>query len=429
MSLTRFMIEREVRQSGPLSGSSFAPPFPSPWIRCASSVPTSSGHRATYPPTRHTVSTWRATKQLSGSTRRWPASLSRGSCRSAGSSTRRPSAAPCVRKRDVQSIRCHCRRGALRRVTDGDAPGQGRLPGAGRRSGHIPQRHDLDAPYSSTGRGVAAQLGTARPGTATGCPPIDTYSFDFGAFTISGTPGTEDAPAAFAPRRTVLDKPLVDAASEAGAEVREGFTVSDLVFDDDRIAGVRASSKNGPALTEHARVVVGADGWHSRVARIVRPDQYHDKPRLQYSYYTYYSGLPMDGRSEVYIRPDRAFAAWPTNDGLTLVIGGWPFAEFEANKRDIEGNYRRMFELVPPFAERIRAARREARFVGMAVPNFLRAGAGGGVRQPGSDGRLRSRQRRGDFPRRVPLRRERRACFCRCRPAARCPVGDPIRLG
>src|SRR5688500_17897851 len=60
---------------------------------------------------------------------------------------------------------------------------------------------------------------------ATGCPPIDTYSFDFGPFVIEGAPGTADAPLAYCPRRTVLDKLLVDAASEAGAEVRVGFTV------------------------------------------------------------------------------------------------------------------------------------------------------------------------------------------------------------
>ena len=40
--------------------------------------------------------------------------------------------------------------------------------------------------------------------TATGCPPIDTYAFDLGAFTISGTPGTDDTPVAYSPRRTVL---------------------------------------------------------------------------------------------------------------------------------------------------------------------------------------------------------------------------------
>jgi len=57
--------------------------------------------------------------------------------------------------------------------------------------------------------------------TATGCPPIHTYAFDFGGLTLAGSPAFDGAPVAYAPRRTVLDKLLVDAAREAGAEVRE----------------------------------------------------------------------------------------------------------------------------------------------------------------------------------------------------------------
>ena len=228
--------------------------------------------------------------------------------------------------------------------------------------------------------GVAAlqRWGLLERLTATDCPSIDTYAFDFGPFTISGTPGTEEAPVAYAPRRTVLDKLLVDAASEAGAEVREGFTVTDVVVQDGRVSGVRGHTKHGQTLTEHARVVVGADGRHSRVARGVGPEQYHQKPPLLCGYYSYWSDLPMHGRFETWIRPDRAFAAWPTNDGLTLVIGGWPYAELDANKGDIEGNYLKMLELAPAFADRVRAARREARFVGTAVPNYFRKPFGPG---------------------------------------------------
>ena len=215
--------------------------------------------------------------------------------------------------------------------------------------------------------------------TATGCPPIDTYAFDFGPFTISGSPGTEGAPVAYGPRRTVLDSLLVEAASQAGAEVREGFTVEEVVIDDDgHVTGIRGHSSDGQTVTEHAKVVIGADGRHSLVARAVGPEQYHQKPQLLCGYYTYWSGLPMHGRFETYIRPDRGFAAWPTNDDLTLVIGGWPFAEFEANKRDIEGNYLKMLEMVPPFAERVHGATREARFVGTAVPNYFRKPYGRG---------------------------------------------------
>lgn len=213
---------------------------------------------------------------------------------------------------------------------------------------------------------------------ATGCPPIHTYSFDFGPFTISGAPGTAEAPVAYGPRRTVLDNLLVDAASEAGAEVREGFTVEEVLIEDGRVTGLRGHAKGGQTVTEHARVVIGADGRHSLVAKTVRPEQYHEKPQLLAGYYTYWSGLPMDGRFETYTRPGRAFAALPTNDDLTLVIGGWPFAEFEANKKDIEGNFFTMLELAPPFAERVRAATREARFVGTAVPNYFRKPSGPG---------------------------------------------------
>jgi 2-polyprenyl-6-methoxyphenol hydroxylase-like FAD-dependent oxidoreductase len=176
----------------------------------------------------------------------------------------------------------------------------------------------------------------------------------------------------------VLDKLLMEAASEAGAEVREGFTVEEVIVQDGRVAGVRGRSRAGQSATERARVVIGADGLHSFVARALSAEQYNEKPPLLAGYYTYWSGLPMNGRFEAYIRPYRSFAAWPTNDDLTLVIGGWPFAEFETNKKDIEGNYLKVIELVPAFAERLRTAKREERFVGMAVPNYFRKPFGPG---------------------------------------------------
>jgi 2-polyprenyl-6-methoxyphenol hydroxylase-like FAD-dependent oxidoreductase len=213
---------------------------------------------------------------------------------------------------------------------------------------------------------------------ATGCPPIDTYTFDFGPFTISGAPGTEGSPAAYGPRRTVLDKLLVDAASEAGAEVREGFTVEEVVEEDGRVTGIRGHGQGGQTVTEHAGVVIGADGRHSMVAKAVKPEQYNEKPPLLCGYYTYFSDLPVKGRFENYIRHERGWAAWPTNDDLTLVVAGWPYAEFEANKKDIEGNYLKMFDLAPEFAERIRGAKREARFAGTAVPGFFRRPFGPG---------------------------------------------------
>ena len=173
--------------------------------------------------------------------------------------------------------------------------------------------------------------------TATGCPPIHTYAFDFGPFTISGAPGTKDAPVAYCPRRIVLDKLLVDAAAEAGAEIREGFTVEGVLIEDGRVVGIKGRSTGGEIVTERAKVVIGADGWHSLVTEAVHPERYHERPPLLAAYYSYWSGLPIDGRFEIYIRPHRGFAAVPTHDGLTLIVGGWPYAEFAANKQNVEG--------------------------------------------------------------------------------------------
>ena len=119
----------------------------------------------------------------------------------------------------------------------------------GRRS-----RATRSRPTSSTRRGWRRmqRWGLLDRLVATGCPPIDTYTFDFGPFTLSGAPGTEAAPVAYCPRRTVLDKLLVDAASEAGAEVREAFTVQEIVVEDDRVVGIRGRGKDGATVTERA---------------------------------------------------------------------------------------------------------------------------------------------------------------------------------
>ena len=86
---------------------------------------------------------------------------------------------------------------------------------------------------------------------ASGCPPIRRYSFDFGPFVISGTPHPHDGVSvAYAPRRTVLDSILVDAAAHAGAEVRERFTVEDLVVEDGSVVGIRGRGPSGGSVLE-----------------------------------------------------------------------------------------------------------------------------------------------------------------------------------
>jgi flavin-dependent dehydrogenase len=225
--------------------------------------------------------------------------------------------------------------------------------------------------------------------TATNCPPIDTYAFDFGPIVLRGAPGTVDAPVSYCPRRTVLDKLLVDAAAESAVEVREGFTVDAPLIEDERVVGITGHSRDGRSVTARARVVIGADGRNSIVAEAVRPKRYREKEPLLAAYYAYWSGLPVNGQFETYVRYRRGFAVAPTHDGLTMIVVGWPYAEFEQNKSHVERAYLDVFLLAPEFDERMKGATRESRFSGAAVPNYFRTPYGDGWALVGDSGYLK----------------------------------------
>src|SRR5829696_4120312 len=212
-----------------------------------------------------------------------------------------------------------------------------------------------------------------------GCPPIKRFSSDAGDFPLAGSPPPLDGVAeAYAPRRTVLDAILVDAARQAGAEVREGFTVDDVLGDGDRVVGVRGRSR-GIAVEEHARIVVGADGRRSLVARRVDAPAYDTRPPLTTTYYAYWAEVPTDGL-ESYTGDRRFSIAFPTHDGLTCTFHQWPRDAFHAVRADIEGSVLDTLETVAPdLAGRVRAGRRAERFVGTAdLPSFFRRPYGPG---------------------------------------------------
>lgn len=231
----------------------------------------------------------------------------------------------------------------------------------------------------SPGMAALQRWGLADEVTATGCPPVPTYRVDFGPFAIAAPPRLpEGASVAFAPRRLELDQILVDAALRAGAEVRESFNVSGLAVEDGVVRGIRGRAKGGGEIVERAKIVIGADGVNSIVARAVGAATYHDVPATEALYLAYWSGLPTDGEFQLYQRGERGFGMVPTNDGLTVALVTWPFDEFEANRRDLLGNYLAAFDADPTLAARIAGATRETRVVGKAMHNFYRLSHGPG---------------------------------------------------
>jgi 2-polyprenyl-6-methoxyphenol hydroxylase-like FAD-dependent oxidoreductase len=195
-----------------------------------------------------------------------------------------------------------------------------------------------------------------------GCPTIRTYSFDFGPFTIAGSPRASDGvDDACCPRRSVLDTMLVHAAAEAGVEVREGFAVDEVLVEDGTVIGVRGRQGDGRVVTERGKVVVGADGRNSSVAKAVRPEQYNEKPPVCPAFYSYWSGVGSCG-FEIVARDPFGMAAFPTHDDLTLVIVAYPGDAFEAARSDVEGAFLRTLDLAPELGDRVRSGRREERF-------------------------------------------------------------------
>src|SRR5256885_1659911 len=89
--------------------------------------------------------------------------------------------------------------------------------------------HEVQVP------GVArlARWGVLDPIMAAGTPPTRTVRFDQGAAAFSARmPASDGVDMMCSPRRTLLDKVLLDAARAAGAEVRENFITDDLLADD-----------------------------------------------------------------------------------------------------------------------------------------------------------------------------------------------------
>lgn len=199
---------------------------------------------------------------------------------------------------------------------------------------------------------------------ATNCPPVRGMRIDLGPFALEGTPPPADGAAfGYAPRRTLLDKILVDAAAAAGVEVRERFTITELVMDGDRVTGIRGHEPRGATVTEMARIVIGADGSRSFVARTVQAPEYNVCPAMTCAYYSYWEGLPLE-RAELYPRPDRMIVVGPTNNEQTLVIVYWPIEAFQTIRADIELHFMRAVDEIPALAKRVRAGRRTEHFRG-----------------------------------------------------------------
>src|SRR6266567_5494414 len=218
--------------------------------------------------------------------------------------------------------------------------------------------HQLQVP----GVALLHQWGLLGKLTAAGTPPTRRVRFDAGGgLVMDGQfPAYDGVDAMYSPRRTLLDSILVEAAREAGAEVRENFRVTQLTASGNRITGITGSARGRPAVTETADLVIGADGKRSLVADAVGARRYRERPVRSFASYSYWAGVPLSG-GELYQRPGRAVAVFPTNGELTMVYVAAPITEFASARADLEGHYLRTLDLCGDLGERVRSGSRAER--------------------------------------------------------------------
>ncbi len=186
--------------------------------------------------------------------------------------------------------------------------------------------------------GVAAlrRWGLLDQVVATGCPPVGRYSFDFGPIALAGAPGTADV----ALRVRAAAHP---ARQDPGGRRRGRRRRGPRGVHRRGGAGRRRPGDRHPRPRPRRGVRCGAGprgGRRRRPQLGGRQDggtggRTRTTPPLTVGYYSYWSNLPTD-TFEAYSRPGRGWAVCPTNDGLTLVIGGWPHAELADHRNDVE---------------------------------------------------------------------------------------------
>ncbi len=214
-----------------------------------------------------------------------------------------------------------------------------------------------------------------------GTPPVRSTSFHVAeAVTTIAVKPRHGVEALYAPRRSVLDAILADAARGAGADVRFGATVTGLRRDRaGRVTGITGRAGAVP-LEARADLVIGADGRRSAVARYVGARATHVATASSVLIYRYVRAEAADGY-HWYYGAGSAAGVIPTNDGLACVFAATSAERLRREPdRGADAAWRRILgRAAPGLAERLEhqgAAGPPRMFPGLT--GYLRDAAGPG---------------------------------------------------
>ncbi|MFI6673712.1 NAD(P)/FAD-dependent oxidoreductase [Kribbella sp. NPDC050470] len=217
---------------------------------------------------------------------------------------------------------------------------------------------------------------------AAGTPPVRGCVFQYGEeriqVPIKPHAGVE---ALYAPRRTVLDPILVDAARDAGAEIRFGVAITELRLNRaGRVTGVVGRDSTGASFTADAGITVGADGVGSTIARLTGATVERAATGAAAFIYGYWDGMRVNDY-ELFYRSGTAAGYFPTNRGQVCVFAATSRRRFRSESRTGKARvYDRLLgEAAPGGAHRAAGARPPQQLhVFTARPGFIRRAHGPG---------------------------------------------------
>jgi flavin-dependent dehydrogenase len=212
-----------------------------------------------------------------------------------------------------------------------------------------------------------------------GTPPVRQTRFDFGIDSVTlGIKSTHGVEALYAPRRTVVDRVLVDAAEAAGADIRFGARVAGLLRGrSGRIVGAHGRDRGGAAFTARARLTIGADGIRSIVARESGAATLRVGRGASAVIYGYWPRLEVDGY-EWFYRPGHSAGMIPTNAGEVCVFAGVPADRLA--RGDLRATYDRLLAAATDGADgRLTETRSPSRLhTWIGRPSYVRQAHGAG---------------------------------------------------
>jgi geranylgeranyl reductase family protein len=171
--------------------------------------------------------------------------------------------------------------------------------------------------------------------------------------------------------RLALDKFIVDAARSAGARVMDGYPLAGFGVDGDAVA-VEATSSNG-RYTLRCRLLIGADGGSSTVARLMRGSAPPRRDRFIASRAYFANVEGPDDQLDLYFGRScfpGYYWLFPTGNGEANVGLGMTLETWPAHNRTPATMLRRLMRDDAALAARLRNARLRGKIVGWPLMTY-----------------------------------------------------------